>query len=335
MARSNQIKACVVGAGSWGTALANVLAETGTSVSLWARDAELATEINTTHQNTKYLTGRPLHAGVVASTNLAQCIEESSIVVCSIPTQKIRGVFSPVKNLLAGKTLVNASKGIEIETGSRVSQLFESIASLKSYLVLSGPSFAQDVVDRLPTAVTLAGTSEESLREVQRLFHAPYFKAYTSKDVVGVELAGALKNVIALAAGVVNGLGLGLNTQAAVVTRGLAEVARMGRRLGADPMTFLGLAGMGDMILTCTGGLSRNRQAGVLIGQGHPFSKVPEAIGGVAEGITTAKAVHALYTEFQVDMPICSEVYGILYEGHSVAQAVRSLLDRELKDEFQ
>ncbi len=329
------LKVTTVGAGSWGTALANVFADAGTDVTLWGRDAQIVAALNAKHENPKYLKGYPLSPRITATTDLGQALDSAAIIVCSIPTQKIRPVFAPLAEKLEGKIIVNASKGLEIGTGMRVSEVFESICPSTQYVVLSGPSFAQEVVEQQPTAVTIAAKDKNLATQIQNLMATPYFRAYTSQDVVGVELAGALKNVVALATGIVRGTRLGYNAQAAVINRGMAEIVRMGRKLGADPATFLGLAGMGDLVLTCTGPLSRNLRAGMLIGEGQPLDEIVKTLGGVAEGVYTAQSAHELAEKHSIEMPILREIYAILYDGKSLQSAIASLMGRDLKEENQ
>ncbi len=324
----------IVGAGSWGTAVANVFADVGGDVTLWGRDAEAVRHIHERHENHKYLKGVMLNVALKASRDLSGTLAAADIVVCSIPTQQIRSVFAPYAELLAGKTIVNTSKGIEIGTDARVSEIFAELAPSAKYVALSGPSFALEVVQRLPTAVTVASTDKESASEIQRLMSTPYFRAYTSRDVVGVELAGALKNVVAIASGMVTGLKLGYNAQAALINRGIVEMARMGRKLGAEPLTFLGLAGMGDLVLTCTGPLSRNRRVGVLLGEGKKLDQIQRDLGGVAEGVFTARSSRDLARKHGIEMPIGEQIYGIVHDGVSPSKALSSLMGRDLKEEW-
>ncbi len=327
------MKVTVVGSGSWGTAVANIFADTGADTLIWGRDPGVVEAISSRHENPKYLPGCPLNPRVTATNDLALALKFSNWIVCAIPTQKIRLVFAPFADQLAGKTLINTSKGLEIGTHMRVSQVFESLCPTAKYVILSGPSFAQEVVVRQPTAITLAGADKKQVSEIQKKMVTPYFRSYTTRDVVGVELAGALKNVVALATGIVRGSKMGHNAQAAVITRGLAEIARAGRQLGADSATFLGLAGMGDLVLTCTGPLSRNLRAGILIGEGKPLDSIMKTLGGVAEGVYTAQSANEMAMALGIDMPILSEIHSILYEGKTPERAVASLMSRGLKEE--
>jgi glycerol-3-phosphate dehydrogenase (NAD(P)+) len=329
------MKVATVGAGSWGTALANVFADAGHETVIWGRDAEVLSSINSRHENTRYLPGRPLSRGLAASPDLPAVLQRADVIVCAVPTQKIRSVFGPRCDLLSGKIIVNSAKGLEIGSHMRVSEIFASLNPAARYVVLSGPSFAREVVEQQPTAVTIAAADHALAAEMQQAIATPYFRAYTTTDVIGVELAGALKNVVALATGIVRGRKLGYNAQAAVINRGMAEIVRAGRKLGAEPATFLGLAGMGDLVLTCTGPLSRNLQAGILIGEGKQLDQIIQTLGGVAEGVFTAQSAYELATARGIDMPILREIHGILYEGKTPESAVASLMGRDLREETE
>lgn len=327
------LKITTVGCGSWGTALANVFADAGSDVTLWGRDRAVVEALDQRKQNPKYLPDLVLSARLRATLDLGQALSQADVVVCSIPTQQIREVFTPHARLLDGKIVVNTSKGLEVGTHHRVSEIFRQIAPKASHVVLSGPSFALEVAKRQPTAVTVAGSDSAITERVQRLVSTPYFRAYTSSDVVGVEIAGALKNVVALAAGIVRGCDFGFNAQAAVINRGLAEVVRMGRALGAEPMTFLGLSGVGDLLLTCTGPLSRNLRAGIFLGQGLPLPEVVSRLGGVAEGVYTAQSATELAASLNIDMPILREIHAILYQSKTPQNALTTLMGRDLRGE--
>lgn len=324
----------VIGQGAWGTAIANIFAEAGHPTVIWGRDPEVCTQIQKTHENPHYLKGISLTPSLRASLDLKAVIENSDLVVNALPTQAIRSVFNPVSTLLKNKHLMNTAKGIEIGTDLRVSEVFFEIQKEVIYSILSGPSFALETAQKQPTAVTVASLKSGEAERIQQLMAVPYFRIYTSQDVVGVELAGALKNIIAIASGVVAGLGLGYNTQAALINRGLAEIIRLGKKLNATPMTFFGLAGMGDLILTCTGPLSRNRNFGVLLGKGTSTEQALKQLGGVAEGYYTAKSAFSLAKKHQTEMPILEQIFKILYEGKSPKQALTDLMSRELKDEW-
>ncbi len=327
-------KILVVGSGAWGTALANVFADAGSETVIWGRDADVIQSINTHHENQKYLKGIKLSKALRATTDLKTAIKESDIIVCSIPTQQIRSVFSSLSELIGKKHIVNTSKGIEQGSHERVSQIFKEICPNATYTILSGPSFALETAMRLPTAVTLASKNIEDATEIQTLTATPYFRGYTTTDVVGVEYAGALKNVIAIASGIVTGLKLGYNAQAAVINRGIAEIMRLAKQEKSDPLTFLGLAGTGDLILTCTGPLSRNRKFGQLLGEGKKIDEIQKELGGVAEGYYTAQSAFELAQIKKIDMPITEEMYKILYKGSTPGQALKELMSRELREEW-
>jgi glycerol-3-phosphate dehydrogenase (NAD(P)+) len=327
-------KIAVIGSGSWGTALANVFADSGNPTVIWGRDTETIRQIEKEHRNEKYLPGIKLSGNIRAETELSKAISKNDIVVCSIPTQQIRAVFGPHQKLLSKKWVLNSSKGIEIETHATVSEIFASLNKSVIYSILSGPSFAQEVIKHLPTAVTVASKNSKVATEIQKIMTTPYFRVYTSADVAGVELAGALKNVIAIASGMVSGLSLGYNAQAALINRGVAEILRMGKKKKAQPLTFMGLAGTGDLILTCTGPLSRNRKLGECLGQGMTFDQAKKTLGGVAEGYYTAHSAYELCKKWKVDAPIIAQIYRILYEGKAPKEAVRDLMTRELKEEW-
>ncbi|NBX93433.1 MAG: NAD(P)-dependent glycerol-3-phosphate dehydrogenase [Proteobacteria bacterium] len=325
---------CVVGQGAWGTAVANVFAEAGQSTTLWGRDSQVSQAIRQNHENPKYLKGVALCPQLNASTDLPTCLKKADLIVNAIPTQEIRKVFAPESALLKNKILMNTAKGIEIGTDLRVSEIFSQIEPTLVYSILSGPSFALETIQRNPTAVTLACLRTDTAEKIQELMSVPYFRIYTSQDVTGVELAGALKNIVAIASGVVSGLGLGYNTQAALINRGLAEILRLGKLLRAEPLTFFGLAGLGDLILTCTGPLSRNRNFGILLGKGKTVKEALTELGGVAEGFYTARSAYSLAKKNHIEMPILEQVYRMLYDGKSAQAALKDLMSRELKEEW-
>jgi glycerol-3-phosphate dehydrogenase (NAD(P)+) len=327
------LKVSTIGSGSWGTAVANVFADAGHQSQIWGRDPRIVDSINQSASNPHYLKGLPLHPALKATSDIREAIAAADMVVCCVPTQIIRSVFEPVKDAMANKILVNTSKGLEMGTHYRVSQIFQTLCPASAYAVLSGPSFAEEVVRRDPTAVTVASGDKAVAAMIQKAISTAYFRAYTSTDVLGVELAGSLKNVVALATGIVKGARYGFNAQSAVITRGLAEIVRAGKALGAEPATFLGLAGVGDLVLTCTGPLSRNLRAGILLGEGRPLSEAVQALGGVAEGVYTAQSAHELATRCGIEMPILKEIHSILYEGKTPAHALVTLMNRDLKEE--
>jgi glycerol-3-phosphate dehydrogenase (NAD(P)+) len=327
----------VVGAGAWGTALAAVLAGAGKNVTLWSFEPDVVKQIQDGHENRTYLRGVPLPPSLRASGDLAQSVQDADFVVSVTPSQFVRSVMGgAAKSLAADAVVVSASKGIETSSLKRMDEVLEETlgADIRDrFAVLSGPSFAAEVARGEPTAVVAASRSTEVAERVQALFQTSFFRVYTNTDVVGVELGGALKNVIALAAGVTAGLGFGHNTLAALITRALAEMTRLGSALGAQPTTFAGLAGMGDLVLTCTGELSRNRTVGFRLGKGETLEAILGEMHAVAEGVKTAQAVHELAAREGVEMPICEEVYQMLVEGKRPGDAVRSLMSRDPKAE--
>jgi len=327
----------VVGAGSWGTALASVLAKKGHEVHLWALESEVVDDIRRSQENKTYLPGSCLPANLQATGDLGEALAEAEFVISVAPSQFVGNVMADAAQYIREDALiVSASKGIEIATLRRMDEVMRSVfspAQMEGLCVLSGPSFAKEVADEMPTAVVVASASAASAVLVQDLFQTSYFRVYTGSDVVGVELAGALKNVIALAAGVVVGLGYGQNTLAALITRGVAEMRRLGIAMGAEASTFAGLAGMGDLVLTCTGSLSRNRSVGYRLGQGETLEAILGTMSAVAEGVKTVQAVHDLAERYGVEMPISEEVYGILVLGAEPAQALQNLMERDPKPE--
>lgn len=329
----------VIGAGSWGTTLAHLLAAKGLEVKLWVFEKDLCETIRKTGENSFYLPGFKLHSGITAHGDLRSVVEDSALLVMVVPSHVYRGVaVGMIPHLREDAIIVNATKGIENDTLLTMSGVWKEILPPENkvrVLCLSGPSFAKEVMQDIPTAVTLAGDDLEITMQVQRVISTSRFRVYTSLDKIGVELAGASKNVIAVAAGVCDGLKFGYNTRAALITRGLAETSRLGVKMGAHPLTFSGLAGVGDLLLTCTGDLSRNRTVGFQLGQGK---KLDEILGGmrmVAEGVVTAKSIHALAKRMEVDMPICEQVYRVLYENKDPLQVVRDLMERDLKHEME
>lgn len=330
-------RALVVGGGSWGTALANLLVTDRVPTTIWAREAEVVDAINRQRENTVFLPGVSLHEGLSAVDDLHAAVAEAEIVVSSVPTQFVRETWSRVSDVTPGDiTIVTVSKGIEVDTLRTPSHILGEVlgdAVSERIVALSGPSFAREVAAGHPTAVVAAGTDPDRTRTVQGLFSSETFRVYTSDDVTGVELGGALKNVIAVAAGIVEGLRYGHNTLTALITRGLAELSRLGVAMGGHPMTFSGLSGMGDLVLTCTGGLSRNRTVGVELGRGRSLEDIVAEMNMVAEGVRTAEAVRQLSESVGVEMPICEQVYEVLYRGKSPGLVARELMVRELRSE--
>jgi glycerol-3-phosphate dehydrogenase (NAD(P)+) len=328
----------VVGAGSWGTALANLLAKQGHDVCVWSYEPEVADSINDKHRNSAYLTEIALDERLTATTSLDTAVAEAALIVSVSPAQHVRRVMTDAARAMrADAIVVGASKGIETQTLKTMAQVLAEVLPAEAAAracFLSGPSFALEVAQEQPTAVTVASHDQEAAERAQQVFQTPYFRCYTSMDVAGVELGGALKNVIAVAAGMAVGLGLGHNATAALITRGLAEITRLGVELGANPQTLAGLAGMGDLILTCTGGLSRNRHVGVELGKGRTLDEVLGEMTMIAEGVQTTRAAHALALRTDIEMPIVAEVHAVLFEGRTAAEAVENLMLREPKAEL-
>lgn len=328
----------VVGAGSWGTTLANLLAKKGRRVRLWSFETDVTEAINDGRENTVYLPAVRLDENLSATSSLGEAVDGAEVVVSVSPSQHVRGVMQEAASSLRKDALVvSASKGIETKTLETMAEVLEDVLPAgmhRSLCFLSGPSFAAEVSREHPTAVTVAARDTAAARRAQALFQTDYFRVYTSHDVIGVELGGALKNVMALAAGMATGLGFGHNTRAALITRGLAEMSRLGSTLGANPLTFMGLAGMGDLILTCTGDLSRNRSVGVALGEGRALTEVLSEMRMVAEGVETSRAAHALAQREEVEMPIVDEVHAVLFEERAPEAAVRNLMEREPKAEL-
>jgi glycerol-3-phosphate dehydrogenase (NAD(P)+) len=324
----------VVGAGGWGTALANMLASRGEQVTMWAYEKEVVDEINVRHRNDLFLPEAPLHPGLFATLDLAAAVKGAEVIVSAAPSHAVRKVMTEAAlSITPGALVVSASKGLESDGLKRMTEvLAEVLPAGTAIAALSGPTFAREVYEGQPTACTAAGTSEVAGR-AQRVMSAPAFRVYRSDDPIGVELGGALKNVIAIAAGILEGLGLGNNPRAALITRGLAEITRLGVALGARPATFAGLAGMGDLVLTACGPLSRNRSLGVALGKGESLASVMAKRLSVAEGVGSAKAAVALGKSVGVELPIASEVAQVLFEGKPARQAIGDLMERTLTSE--
>ncbi|EMG36894.1 glycerol 3-phosphate dehydrogenase (NAD(P)+) [Desulfocurvibacter africanus PCS] len=326
----------VLGSGSWGTTLANLLAKKGHETRLLVREQELLAEIVSKRENSWYMPGIKLHEGLEASTDPAVVMKDAEVFLCAIPSQFLRSALMSMRDLMPKKPVVLcASKGIELNSLHTMSQVVEdSLASLKPrFAMLSGPSFALEVSRELPTAVTLGCCYKKLGIMLQEALATDYFRVYTTTDYRGVELGGAIKNIIAIAAGIADGLSFGSNARAALITRGLAEMSRLGVAMGAKPATFMGLSGMGDLVLTCTGELSRNRQVGLRLGKGQKLLDILGQMKMVAEGVKTTEAVHGLGKMLEVELPITEQVYEVLYNGKDPEQAVRELMTRELKQE--
>ncbi len=332
------MKIGVIGAGAWGTALANLLANKGFNVALWVFEPEVCADILEKRENKVFLPGVSLSANIWPSNDLDQVAANKEMLLLVVPSHVFRSVAVRMVHHPTEKSLiVTATKGIETETHLTVSSILKQLLPprLQSRIaVLSGPSFAREVAKQIPTAVTVAAFDPEVARAVQSIFATPYFRVYTSGDVVGVELGGALKNVIAIAAGISDGLGLGYNTRAALITRGITEIQRLGIRLGADRETFMGLAGIGDLVLTCTGKLSRNWTVGYKIGQGMKLEAILSEMRMVAEGVKTTRSVYNMSRKMGAEMPIVEQVYRILYEDLDPNEALQVLMSRNLKHEL-
>lgn len=327
----------VVGGGSWGTALANLLALKGYVVDWWIFEPEICAHVRDHRENPVFLPGVSLSENLAPTTDIATVVRGKDLVLLVVPSHVMRGVSSQMAPFIDDTTIVvSASKGIENQTHLTMSGILaETLPALgrRHIAALSGPSFAKEVAAMAPTVVTLAATDAVQAERIQHVFATPYFRVYTSEDIIGVELGGAVKNVIAIAAGIIDGMQLGLNTRAALITRGLAEIRRLGQHLGANPDTFSGPSGVGDLILTCTGDLSRNHMVGKKIGEGMTLTEILAEMRMVAEGVKTAKSVYNLSRRLGVDMPISHEIYRILHEDASPREALTRLMSRDLKHE--
>lgn len=332
------MKACVLGAGAFGTAIATALAVHCREVVVWVREGHVCDHINRQHENHVYLPGVALPLNIVATTSLPQALAEAELVVVAIPSQATREVLlSAVPYLPLQVPIVTVAKGIENGTLLTMTEVMEDVLpeNFHPYLAaLSGPSFAKEMARRLPTVVTIAAKREDVAQKAQKAFSTDTFRAYTSSDVVGVQMGGALKNVIAIAAGLSDGLGFGYNARAALITRGLAEISRAAVRKGANPLTLAGLSGLGDLVLTCTGELSRNRTLGLELAQGKTLKEVLLHQNQVVEGVKTAQSAKDLAAQLAIEMPICEQVYAILYEGKVPKVAVYELMTRQPKHEL-
>ena len=327
-------RCAVVGAGAWGTALADLLARNGHEITLWAFERDVVEGINRQRVNERFLAGATLHSGLRATGDLDAALDGASLVCVATPAQHLRAILRRgLPSLGATATVCVASKGIEADTLALMSDVVSAEARGRPVVALSGPSFAAEVVAQQPTAIVAASEDPLSAEAVQEAFSSSTFRVYTHDDIIGVELGGALKNVMAVATGICEGAGFGFNSRAALITRGLAEMTRLGSALGARPATFAGLAGIGDLVLTCTGSLSRNRAVGVAVGKG---ATLDEALAGkqtVAEGVATTRSALALAEREGVEMPIVSMVHRVLFDGHSARRAVAELMARELRAE--
>ncbi len=327
----------VIGAGSWGTTLANLLAKKGHDVTLWAHEPEVAQEMAEHGVNTPFLPGIALSPHLRFTNSLHEAAAGKDMLVFVVPSQVVRGVLRSILPSLPKDTvIVSASKGIELQTLMLVSQIYEELLPgemFRNFAALSGPTFAREVAQEMPTAVVAAAAEAKVAKHVQKTFTTAYFRAYTNDDVIGVELGGAIKNVIAIAAGISDGLGFGHNTRAALITRGLAEMTRLGLALGARSSTFAGLAGMGDLVLTCTGDLSRNRTVGMKLGRGMKLAEILGEMRMVAEGVKTTESAFNLAKKLGVDTPIAEKTFQVLYHDKPAREGVIELMTRDLKAE--
>lgn len=336
-------RVAVIGAGSWGTALTKPLSDLGHRVSLWGRDREHVEQLRVTRCNSIYLPDYFLRDTITPVADLEQAVAGHRTVLMVVPSHGFREVFSRLVPFLDEEVFViSATKGIENDSLMTMTQVMADVLSAAGQPrvrhfhagVLSGPSFAREVVEGIPTAVTVAAQRKETASYFQNIFSTERFRVYASNDVIGLEIGGALKNIVAIAAGICDGLGYGTNTRAALITRGLAEISRLGVRMGANPHTFSGLAGLGDLVLTCTGELSRNRTVGLKLGQGKNLKTVLAEMKMVAEGVKTTRSAWALAAREQVEMPILEQIYKVLYEDKPCADAVKDLLARDLREEL-
>jgi glycerol-3-phosphate dehydrogenase (NAD(P)+) len=328
------MRCSVIGAGAWGTALADLLARNGHEVKLWAYETDVVETINEKHENVRFLKGHALSPSLEAVGDIGRAVKGAELVTLATPSHVLRRIVkSAVDALPRGAPLVVATKGIEKGTLCLMTEVAEQEIPGATVVALSGPSFAAEVVSGQPTAVVVASKRDDAAGTAQRAFSSAYFRAYTHTDVIGVELGGALKNVMAVATGIAEGLGLGFNARAALVTRGLAEMTRLGSALGAQQSTFAGLAGIGDLVLTCTGSLSRNRAVGVELGKGRKLDDVLRDRETVAEGVVTAQSARELAAREGIEMPIVDTVNRVLFEGQPARSAIAALMTRELRAE--
>lgn len=328
------MRCAVIGGGAWGSAIAHLAARGGHDVALWARESDVVEHINRTHANPRFLPGAMLDPAVRATTSMDEALDDAALVIFVAPSHVLRDVVRTASARVRGDALaVVATKGIERRTLALMSDVVQSELPGHPVVALSGPSFALEVARGMPTAVVAASTDAAGAEQVQQVLSSPVFRVYTNDDVTGVEIGGALKNVMAVATGIAEGVGLGLNSRAALITRGLAETTRLGVALGARPETFAGLAGIGDLVLTCTGSLSRNRAVGVQVGRGEPLESVLAGTESVAEGVTSTDSARALAEREGVDMPIVTAIARILFEQQAPRDALADLMGRELRSE--
>ncbi len=333
---TQQYKISILGDGGWGTALALLSERRGNKAMLWSAFPDYAQVMNEKRENEKFLRGIKIPGSIRITSNLSEAVEFGEILVLAIPAQYLRNILFKLKDFdLKSKILVSVSKGIETKTLLRPSEVIYSILGHVNLAVLSGPSHAEEVARNIPTLVVVASHEARLAEEVQKIFHDPMFRIYTQTDVLGVELAGALKNIIAIGAGLCDGLGYGANTKAGLLTRGLLEITRLGIRLGANPNTFFGLSGVGDLVTTCISEYGRNLRVGRLLGEGKKLSEVLSHMEMVAEGVETTRSAYQLVQKFNVNAPIITEMYHVLFENKPPKQAISELMTRQLREEMK
>ena len=326
----------VVGAGSWGTALAILLAREGHPTTLWSRDAAQARSMQAQRHNARYLPGAEFPPSLTITTDLHQALRSARDALIAVPSHAFRSTLQGIKPHLDADTRIAwATKGFELTSGLLPHQVVREVLGNRPGAVLSGPTFAKEVGAGLPTAMTVASEDDDFAKDLALSLSGPSFRAYTQSDILGVEVGGAVKNVIAIGSGIADGMGFGANTRVALITRGLAEMMRLGVKLGAQRDTFMGLAGLGDLVLTCTDDQSRNRRFGMALGRGESADRAQSEIHQVVEGVPAARAVCEVARSVDVEMPICSEIYQIMYEGKAVRAAVQALMSREVRSETE
>lgn len=330
------MKVAVLGAGSWGTALGLVLAQKEVNVSLWSWQQAQTDEIIKTKKNEKYLPGVELPDNIQATSDIKACIDGAEIVLIAVPSQAVRETLKNCsKDIKKEQVIVNVSKGIEMTTLKRISEVVEEFLPENKFVALSGPSHAEEVSRKIPTTLVSASTDREAAELIQDTFTTENLRIYTNPDLIGVEVGGALKNIIALGAGISDGLGFGDNAKAALMTRGIHEIARLGLKMGAKLETFSGLSGIGDLIVTCTSMHSRNRRCGIMIGEGMSTDDAIEKVGMVVEGIYTIKSAYGLSEKYDVEMPIAEQLYKVIYEDYNARESVSNLMLRRMKHETE
>ncbi|MBW1650119.1 MAG: NAD(P)-dependent glycerol-3-phosphate dehydrogenase [Deltaproteobacteria bacterium] len=334
-----EFKIGVIGGGSWGTALANLLALKGYKIDLWVFEKDIVEQIKTERLNKLFLPGILLSDNIIPTNNFEKAVSEKDILLIVVPSHFIRNIAGEIQKYVSPQTVIlTASKGIENQTSYTMSRVLKEVItkiSEKNFAAISGPSFAREVAKKTPTAIVASCCDQSVAKKIQLIFATDYFRVYTNNDLIGTEIGGAIKNVIAIASGMIDGLKLGLNTRAALISRGLAEIRRLGLKMGAKPETFLGLAGAGDLILTCTGNLSRNYILGKRVGEGEKLKEITENSKMIAEGVKNSESVYNLSKRLNIEMPISNAVYHILYKDMAPMDALIKLMTRDLKHEFE